>query len=121
MNTRPRTKFVMQLKSRRCPKCGAKLNNQVKLQALPRGARVSRRSEVGCVEHGARQVGALREVVNRIATVSGKSNPAIGDAPSRLRFRPYGLACPSNSSTAAPMSDRAISVSPTSMASTPAF
>ena len=30
MNTRPRTKFVMQLKERRCPKCGAKLNNQVK-------------------------------------------------------------------------------------------
>jgi hypothetical protein len=30
MKTRPRTKFVMQLKSRRCPKCGAKLNNQVK-------------------------------------------------------------------------------------------
>ena len=30
VNTRPRTKFVMQLKSRRCPKCGAKLNNQVK-------------------------------------------------------------------------------------------
>jgi hypothetical protein len=30
VNTRPRTKFVMQLKERRCPKCGAKLNNQVK-------------------------------------------------------------------------------------------
>jgi predicted RNA-binding Zn-ribbon protein involved in translation (DUF1610 family) len=29
MQSRPRTKFVMQLKSRRCPKCGAKLNNQV--------------------------------------------------------------------------------------------
>jgi hypothetical protein len=29
VNTRPRTKFVMQLKQRRCPKCGAKLNNQV--------------------------------------------------------------------------------------------
>jgi hypothetical protein len=28
MGTRPRTAFVMKLKSRRCPKCGAKLNNQ---------------------------------------------------------------------------------------------
>jgi hypothetical protein len=30
MKTRPRTKFTMQLRNRRCPKCGAKLNNQVK-------------------------------------------------------------------------------------------
>ena len=30
MGIRPRTKFVMQLKNRRCPRCGAKLNNQVK-------------------------------------------------------------------------------------------
>jgi len=30
MGIRPRTKFTMQLKSRRCPKCNAKLNNQVK-------------------------------------------------------------------------------------------
>ena len=30
MKTRPRTKFVHQLKNPRCPKCGAKLNNQVK-------------------------------------------------------------------------------------------
>ena len=30
MGTRPRTKFVMELKSRRCPKCGGKLNNQQK-------------------------------------------------------------------------------------------
>lgn len=27
---RPRTKFVMQLKSRRCPKCNAMINNQRK-------------------------------------------------------------------------------------------
>ncbi len=25
---RPRTKFVLELRKRRCPKCGAKLNNQ---------------------------------------------------------------------------------------------
>jgi hypothetical protein len=30
MGIRPRTKFVMQLKSRRCPKCGGALNNQKK-------------------------------------------------------------------------------------------
>jgi len=30
MKSRPRTKFVLQLKNRRCPKCGAKVNNQVK-------------------------------------------------------------------------------------------
>ena len=29
MKTRPRTKFKMQVKSRRCPKCGAKLNSLV--------------------------------------------------------------------------------------------
>ena len=29
MQRRPRTKFVLELKARRCPKCGAKLNNQV--------------------------------------------------------------------------------------------
>ena len=29
MRTRPRTSFVLKLKARRCPKCGAKLNNQV--------------------------------------------------------------------------------------------
>jgi uncharacterized OB-fold protein len=28
MGTRPRTKFVLKLKSRRCPKCGGMLNNQ---------------------------------------------------------------------------------------------
>ena len=30
MGIRPRTKFTMQLKNRRCSKCGAKLNNQKK-------------------------------------------------------------------------------------------
>jgi hypothetical protein len=30
MKSRPLTRFVHQLKRRRCPKCGAKLNNQVK-------------------------------------------------------------------------------------------
>jgi hypothetical protein len=30
MKSRPRTRFVMKLKNRRCAKCGAKLNNQVK-------------------------------------------------------------------------------------------
>jgi rubredoxin len=30
MKSRPATKFTMALKNRRCPKCGAKLNNQVK-------------------------------------------------------------------------------------------
>jgi hypothetical protein len=29
MKSRPRTKFTMKLKNRRCAKCGAKLNNQV--------------------------------------------------------------------------------------------
>jgi predicted RNA-binding Zn-ribbon protein involved in translation (DUF1610 family) len=29
MKTRPRSKFAHQMKARRCPKCGAKLNNQV--------------------------------------------------------------------------------------------
>ncbi|MEX2176013.1 MAG: hypothetical protein WD872_16745 [Pirellulaceae bacterium] len=29
MKTRPRTKFTNLTKSRRCPKCGGKLNNQV--------------------------------------------------------------------------------------------
>lgn len=29
MKTRPRTKFTKLLRNRRCPKCGAKLNNQV--------------------------------------------------------------------------------------------
>ena len=29
MGKRPRTDFVLQLKARRCPKCGAKLNTQV--------------------------------------------------------------------------------------------
>jgi ribosomal protein L40E len=29
MKTRPRTKFAMQVKSRRCSKCGAKLNSLV--------------------------------------------------------------------------------------------
>ena len=29
MQSRPRTKFVMTLKTRRCRKCGGKLNNQV--------------------------------------------------------------------------------------------
>ncbi|WP_254511796.1 hypothetical protein [Anatilimnocola floriformis] len=29
MITRPRTKFVLQTGERRCPKCQAKLNNQV--------------------------------------------------------------------------------------------
>jgi len=29
MGTRPRTKFVHQLKNRRCAKCGALLNRQV--------------------------------------------------------------------------------------------
>jgi len=28
MGIRPRTKFTKQLKERRCPKCGAKINNQ---------------------------------------------------------------------------------------------
>ena len=28
MKSRPRTKLVLKRKSRRCPKCGAKLNNQ---------------------------------------------------------------------------------------------
>jgi hypothetical protein len=28
METRPRTTFVMKLKTRRCPKCGAKINSQ---------------------------------------------------------------------------------------------
>lgn len=28
MSIRPRTKLVLQRKARRCPKCGAKLNNQ---------------------------------------------------------------------------------------------
>ncbi len=30
MKSRPATKFTLQLKARRCPKCNAKLNNQVK-------------------------------------------------------------------------------------------
>jgi hypothetical protein len=30
MGIRPRTGFVMQLKNRRCSKCGAKLNRQLK-------------------------------------------------------------------------------------------
>jgi predicted RNA-binding Zn-ribbon protein involved in translation (DUF1610 family) len=30
MGTRPRTAFVMKLKARRCPKCGAALNEQIK-------------------------------------------------------------------------------------------
>jgi hypothetical protein len=30
MKTRPRTKFTLKLKARRCAKCGGKLNNQVK-------------------------------------------------------------------------------------------
>lgn len=30
MGLRPRTKFVMELKQRRCGKCGAKLNRQLK-------------------------------------------------------------------------------------------
>ncbi len=29
MKSRPATKFTLQLKNRRCGKCGAKLNNQV--------------------------------------------------------------------------------------------
>ena len=29
MGIRPRTKFVMDQKARRCPKCGAKLNRQI--------------------------------------------------------------------------------------------
>jgi len=29
MKSRPRTSFVLKLKARRCPKCGAKVNNQV--------------------------------------------------------------------------------------------
>ena len=29
MGTRPRSKFVLALKSRRCSKCGTKLNNQL--------------------------------------------------------------------------------------------
>jgi hypothetical protein len=28
MGIRPRTKFVMELKDRRCPRCGGKINNQ---------------------------------------------------------------------------------------------
>jgi reverse gyrase len=28
MKTRPRTKFTRQVNSRRCPKCGGKVNNQ---------------------------------------------------------------------------------------------
>ena len=28
MKTRPRTKFTRQVNSRRCPKCGASINNQ---------------------------------------------------------------------------------------------
>jgi len=28
MRTRPRSKFVKQLKARRCGKCGSKINNQ---------------------------------------------------------------------------------------------
>ena len=27
MKTRPRTKFAMKVKSRRCPKCGGKINS----------------------------------------------------------------------------------------------
>jgi hypothetical protein len=30
MKSRPATKFTLQLKNRRCAKCGAKVNNQVK-------------------------------------------------------------------------------------------
>ena len=30
MKSRPATKFTLALKARRCAKCGAKLNNQVK-------------------------------------------------------------------------------------------
>jgi len=30
MRTRPHSKFVQQLKARRCGKCGGKLNNQVR-------------------------------------------------------------------------------------------
>ena len=29
MQSRPRTKFVLKLKARRCPKCGGKINSQV--------------------------------------------------------------------------------------------
>ncbi|MGD0896933.1 MAG: hypothetical protein ABR915_03795 [Thermoguttaceae bacterium] len=29
MRTRPRTQFVMKVKSRRCPKCGGKINSLV--------------------------------------------------------------------------------------------
>jgi ribosomal protein L40E len=28
VQSRPRTKFVLQLKARRCPKCGGKINSQ---------------------------------------------------------------------------------------------
>src|SRR4029450_9401679 len=37
MKSRPRSKFVLQLKARRCPNCGAKVNNQVKRSKPPLG------------------------------------------------------------------------------------